>query len=472
MKKRILASLITLCMVLTLLPTVAFAAAGSSMQFGISGIEYGDTVYYGTYGGNTVPWYAIGTNGGVKSTFDANPTSLFLFAQSQLGKSAFQASGSGYYSGSTLQEYMDSGTSSLYNTLFTNQEKALIQATALTDVSVADAHLFPLSIDETETIGYGAVILKNSDGWWWRRSSNNVNDASVVSGDGAGLGYFGHVDNVDGVRPAFNLNPDSVLFTSAAVGGKSSGAVGADALNAVSGTTPTTGWKLTLKDASRSFAVGTTAYDSANNVVTVAYSGATPRTGTAPNEYISAIIKDGSGSIKYYGSIAQPTAENGTLSINLSGKYSTGDTLQVFSEQYNGDYKTDYASEPQAVTLTKNAYVITNNLTNITSDNSSTYRLMSETTDYTAKLSAAAGYLLPNTITVNIGGANLTAGTDYTYNSTSGALNISAVSIVGDITITTGGVAPTYTATVTPNSKTFDENPLDIVLLPQKISPL
>lgn len=51
--------------------------------------------------------------------------------------------------------------------------------------------------------------------------------------------------------------------------------------------------------------------------------------------------------------MAQPTDAVGSLQFTLpsgltDGKY----TLHVFSEQYNGDYKTDYASEFDNVTLT------------------------------------------------------------------------------------------------------------------------
>ena len=83
------------------------------------------------------------------------------------------------------------------------------------------------------------------------------------------------------MRPAFNLNLNSVLFTSAAVGGKSSGAAGADALTPISEYTGSE-WKLTLKDSSRSsFSIGTTAVN--GNTLTVAYSGA--KTGTNAVSY-------------------------------------------------------------------------------------------------------------------------------------------------------------------------------------------
>lgn len=86
--------------------------------------------------------------------------------------------------------------------------------------------------------------------------------------------------------------------------------------------------------------------------LTVTYSGA----GTGKNEYVSAMLADNSGNILYYGRIAQNSA-NGTASVIPSDLTAGTYTLKVFSEQYNGDYKTDYASEFQNITLTVNGKV-------------------------------------------------------------------------------------------------------------------
>ena len=156
-------------------------------------------------------------------------------------------------------------------------------------------------------------------------------------------------------RPAFNLNRNSVLFTSAAVGGKipaassggNQGAVGADAIFEIP-TTTTSEWKLTLLDSSRNFVVSDSHWS--GNTLTFSYSGA--QTGT--NEYISAIIEE-NGAITYYGRILQlsdaPTGANGTASLSLPDDVTLSDTteLYVFNEQYNGDKLTDYASPLQSI---------------------------------------------------------------------------------------------------------------------------
>ena len=69
------------------------------------------------------------------------------------------------------------------------------------------------------------------------------------------------------------------------------------------------------------------------------------------------MLADNSGNILYYGRIAQNSA-NGTASVEIPSDLTAGTyTLKVFSEQYNGDYKTDYASEFQNITLTVNGKV-------------------------------------------------------------------------------------------------------------------
>lgn len=75
---------------------------------------------------------------------------------------------------------------------------------------------------------------------------------AVVRSDGS-VQYSGHTilifNNHRTVRPAFNLNLNSVLFASAAVGGKPDG--GLTEVSEYSGNE----WKLTLLDSRRNFAV-------------------------------------------------------------------------------------------------------------------------------------------------------------------------------------------------------------------------
>lgn len=177
--------------------------------------------------------------------------------------------------------------------------------------------------------------------WWWLRSPGFHHwQAAYIEDDGSPNTDGNRVDyDRTAVRPAFNLNLSSVLFTSAATGGKPDG--GLTAVDAYTGND----WKLTLKDSDHnSFSVSNQTWS--GNSLTFSYAGA--RTGA--NEYISAVIEDG-GVITHYGRILQPTSASGTASLSLPSNVTLDDTttLYVFNEQYNGDKLTDYASPLQSI---------------------------------------------------------------------------------------------------------------------------
>ena len=83
-------------------------------------------------------------------------------------------------------------------------------------------------------------------------------------------------------------------------------------------------------------------------------------------------------------------------------------------------------------------YAVTFNLTNVTKSSGNTS--CTQDTEYTATLSAASGYTLPASITVKRGSTTLTSGTDYTYNSSTGAITINASATTGALTISATGV--------------------------------
>ena len=214
---------------------------------------------------------------------------------------------------------------------------------------VDNAVFWPLSSKEAIAVNHDLRIADPehpswaSSCWWLRSPGYSNHDAATVRGDGSVVYYGNAINNWWCVRPAFNLNLNSVLFTSAAAGGKPDG--GLTAVSAYSGNE----WKLTLLDSSRNFAVTeTTASGDPGDTITLHYTGATAGT----NEYISVILADSSGA-RYYGRVAQPTAESGTVEIKIPSDIAPGDyTLKVFNEQYNGDYNTDYASKFTDIALT------------------------------------------------------------------------------------------------------------------------
>ena len=188
---------------------------------------------------------------------------------------------------------------------------------------------------------------QNAVGWWLRSpDSGSTGNAGLVNE--LGVMYSWHVDEDYAARPAFNLNRDSVLFTSAAEGGKA--ANGMDSGLTATGDYTGSEWKLTLLDKSRAFSISNAAINSSGNTIGFSYSNAQ----TGGNEYISVVIEEG-GTITHYGRILQldgtTNGASGTASLTLPADVRLGDDtkLYVFNEQYNGgendDIKlTDYAS--------------------------------------------------------------------------------------------------------------------------------
>lgn len=212
--------------------------------------------------------------------------------------------------------------------------------------SMQDEKVFFLSVQELAAYvaDYdGAPELNLGKEWWLRTPMRNIYDMPSSSPGlvfvdgrvGAGSCYTGR-----GARPALNLEAAKVLFTSAAAGGKGSGAVSGQ-LEAVAEYTGSD-WKLTLLDGSRSF-TATAQLSGAvapGAQVAVSYSGA----GAGGQEYVSAAILDSSGNWLYYGAIAQNSA-SGTASVTVPEDLAAGSyTLRVFSEQRRGDGLTDLAS--------------------------------------------------------------------------------------------------------------------------------
>ena len=368
MKKRILSILLCLCMAACMLPTVAFAAGAENdkaIQLGTDALsknvntEAAPTVYFGQdHGNNPAAWRVIGYDGSGVAGAQGDMT---LLAAGTMGEAAFDSVNySSEYAPSELKTAIDALEAKL-----TTEENAAVKKRTLASGSyngentdcvagaqVDNAVFWPLSIAEAHAVNQDLrIVNKEHTNWamyhWWLRSPcKSSSSAAVVHGNGEVLddGMY-HTSDEFGVRPAFNLNLNSVLFTSAAVDGKPDG--GLTEVSKYSGNE----WKLTLLDNSRNFAV--TEKTVSGDTITFSYSNA--QTGT--NEYISVIIKD-NGEITHYGRILHlggtTGGASGTASLTLpAGITLDNDTkLYVFNEQYNGDKKTDYASDFTDIALT------------------------------------------------------------------------------------------------------------------------
>ena len=317
------------------------------------------TVYFGkNQDNNPAAWRVIGYDGNGVAGAQGDMT---LLAAGAMGVIPFaDIILYNEYTPSNLKTAIDALAEKL-----TTEENAAVKKRALTSGSyngentdcvaggqVDNAVFWPLSAKEAIAVNNDLRALDPAhpnwvtSSWYLRSPGSKTFYVAIVSSDGS-VQYSGasirKKNNHRTVRPAFNLNLNSVLFASAAVGGKPDG--GLTPIPEYSGNE----WKLTLLDSSRSFAVTKKTADAApDDTITLNYKGAT----TGINEYISAIIADSSGA-RYYGRVAQPTAESGTVEIKIPSDIAPGDyTLKMFSEQCNGDYNTDYASNFTDIALT------------------------------------------------------------------------------------------------------------------------
>ena len=320
-------------------------------------------IYFGVNSDNNntpIKWRVLDAN----KANDGTTAGMFLLSEYLLASGVTfrsDAPGPKSYQGSSAQAWCHAFATTTDN--FSSAEQAVMFGVTKSDSAEAELYkyswgtssltesdkLFFLSIRELADylVNYNSDKLSATDtaqgkGHWWLRSSYGLSDYYAGAVLDKGEGYYFYITNPHSARPAFNLNSGAILFTSAAAGGKP------DGFNAVPKYIGKD-WKLTLKDSSRNFsASANTAKLKAGEGLTVTYSGA----GTGENEYVSAMLVGKSGNVLYYGRIAQ-NRKFGTASVEIPSDLAPGSyTLKIFSEQYNGDYKTDYASDFTDISLT------------------------------------------------------------------------------------------------------------------------
>lgn len=383
-KRRILSLLLAICLVVGIMPTAAFAANNDkAIQLGASNISGYDStngydyIYYGEWDNSPIKWRVLDEQTNTQNE------GLFLLSDVLLGTGIYggvyfdnSGSDSNVWQKSTAQTWCKN----FYSNNFSSKEQNAVLATTKSDSaytstsygyyaygvsSLSGDKVFFLSAEEAENSAYGftddnARIANygNSAGYWWLRSpdARSTDDAGFVRDYGF-VGDF-YVNKDWAARPAFNLDLNSVLFISAAEGGKISAAAsggnqGGEAAGSIFEIGDYTGneWKLTLKDESRRFSANvngqTNVSAQAGDSVQITYSGAE----TGDKEYVSVLLCDSSDTVLYYGNIAQ-NSESGTATVSLPSGLAAGDyKLEVFSEQCNGNYKTDYASSFQTINL-------------------------------------------------------------------------------------------------------------------------
>ena len=378
-----LAALAAIVLTLALLAGAAHAGSGRVMQEVTTtnptgGIAKGDHIYFGTKDEANYTWTDSAPYWRVldASKTNSDEDGMFLLSEKLIGNKPGGSYGNVYFddSGNDSNVWQNSTARRWCGTfltkVFSQKEQDAIIATTISDkVYTPDGYLvfeaspnilngdkvFFLSAEEAENADYGfntdssrIADYGSNAGNWWLRSPNAsqtslTSSAGLVCHDGVVRSENVHYSGWGrAVRPAFNLDLGSVLFTSAAAGGKSAAAEGGRSAGGEIFEIPETAtkeWKLTLKDDSRAaFSASMTAASAKE--VTFSWEGAE----TGRDEWISAVIMDADGNVKYYGRIAQPKKAKGTATVKMPRKLGKTDRLWVFNEQYNGDKKTDYAS--------------------------------------------------------------------------------------------------------------------------------
>ena len=104
-------------------------------------------------------------------------------------------------------------------------------------------------------------------------------------------------------------------------------------------------WKVTLKDSSRSIATSTDSLVIGQGQSgKISYNNVT----TGANNYVSALIANGSGEVCYYGRLADTSiGGSGTAILTIPTDMKVGNyTVKLFSEQYNGPQKPTPSPSP------------------------------------------------------------------------------------------------------------------------------
>ena len=321
------------------------------------------TVYFGVDGYNSnapILWRVVENGSGSMTLF----ADSFVTTDAGAGRVYNTILDHANWSGSDVCAWLN-GTGSYTATGFLPMGFSAAEQSAITNygttettnghsgISIAQKIVLPSYEEMGDGTGTGTWGLTQADrvtsDLWWLRSPGGIDYAAafvdfkgyVSPADFIGLG---NVNHNYAIRPAFKLNLNSVLFTSAAVGGKS-GAASA-ILSAVE--PPAGDQKLTVFDTVNLQLTSVTPTAINGDTITFDYSGATA------GETLSAIVTDASGDVTYYGKLATGISASDTgVQVTLPDGFDAAtDTLEIFVEDINGDKLTDYASTPVALAVT------------------------------------------------------------------------------------------------------------------------
>lgn len=334
----------------------------------------GTNVYYGDK-----PYYVLDKNGGLNghSSKDGN---LLLLSKGVFfnGNRIFDGDGISDWKTSDIRTDLNhkDTNNGFYDTEFTATEQGAISSTTINNDNTdrggystypsgeTSDKIFLLDLGDVENEDYGfseyggtRVADPNCSRNWWLRSPGFndyyeafVEDIGDVIRDGESPVYTG-----SSARPAFNLNLESVLFSSAIEEGKTK----PDSFASTLGGSEVSSWKLTLKGSDSISPTKT----SGNTILPPGYTAEEQeplvishvKASNVLNDatQVSVMLTDSDGTVLHYGKIndAEATSSNVAIPAGLSeGNYK----LYVFAEEVNDNTETDYASDlgtPIAITV-------------------------------------------------------------------------------------------------------------------------
>ena len=356
----------------------------------------GSYVYYGTYNGSPVKYRVLD-----RSTNKFGGITMFLDCDSVLFKSPFRedskAADANQWAKSDIFKALNTNPDSFLNTSFSEVEKRAIAESRVeehkidenlgqrereyfpTYTALTGEKIFLLDFEDVLNTDYGyhtdcgndlydVESRKKSGGdnviWWLRTPSTwkpfqdrlALRFVGGVGGRGYitqtivdldGSTYEGVKFKAGGVSPAFNVNHDSVIFSSL-----------------ISGTEKKPGaeYKLTLKDDDLKISPG--AVTRAGTTVTVPYEITGSHSGNATQ--VSVLITDrpySAGTARTIGYTYKKLSmnvwrESGTGTFTLPDKYANktwGSDYHVYilAEDVNGEKETDYASAPVEIEINR-----------------------------------------------------------------------------------------------------------------------
>lgn len=314
-------------------------------------------VYYGAYEGEAMVYRVLDT---AATEFNANKTML-LDCNSTIVNKKFDDD-SNVWADSEIKEWLNGNDFYGSTSAFTTQEKAAIAASSKSDFSndgqgrgyldpqnLTGEHVFLLDAKEAtrESYGYASDADSNNtrhklgtDSWWLRSPAN---DDGYTAGEVGVNGYVigDDVRSSHGVSPAFNINLESVIFSSEVSGG----------------------YKLTVKDENMTIAkTDGSDVTRAGNVVTVPYtiSGTNAANATqvsvllTNSEYSAGTAATSGYTYQKLNVTTWGTSGTGTFTLPAAYANKTCGTdyyAYILAEDVNEGNATDYASVPTAVAI-------------------------------------------------------------------------------------------------------------------------